>query len=83
LLDKTKKLVIKDSEQRLADIIDFLPDPTLVIDKEGLVIAWNRAMEKLTGIRALDILGKGDYEYALPFYKIRRPIDRSCPETCP
>ena len=31
-------------------------------------------MEKMTGIRAAQILGKGDYEYALPFYRERRPV---------
>jgi PAS domain S-box-containing protein len=38
------------------------------------VIAWNRAIEELTGIPAAGMLGKGDYEYALPFYGARRPI---------
>jgi PAS domain S-box-containing protein len=38
------------------------------------VIAWNKAIEEMTGIPAADMLGKGDYEYALPFYGIRRPI---------
>jgi PAS domain S-box-containing protein len=51
-----------------------LPDATFVINREGVVIAWNRAIEKMTGIRAANILGKGNYEYALPFYKERRPI---------
>jgi PAS domain S-box-containing protein len=55
-------------------IIDFLPDATLVIDLDGRVIAWNKAMETLTGIPAESMLGKGNYEYALPFYKERRPI---------
>jgi len=58
----------------LARIIDFVPDATLAIDLKGNVIAWNRAMEKLTGIKADDIVGKGNYEYALPFYNCRRPI---------
>ncbi|MHC1727806.1 MAG: PAS domain S-box protein [Syntrophobacteraceae bacterium] len=62
------------ANRRLNDIIDFLPDATFVIDKKGMVIAWNRAIEKMTGIRAADILGKGSYEYALPFYGERRPI---------
>ncbi|MEN6438618.1 MAG: PAS domain S-box protein [Syntrophobacter sp.] len=61
-------------QQQLADIINFLPDATLVIDKEGKVIAWNLAMEDMTGIQAAAILGKGNYEYALPFYGERRPI---------
>jgi two-component system, sensor histidine kinase and response regulator len=64
----------KDSEQRLAQIINFLPDPTWVIDSQGKVVAWNQAMERLTGIGAADMVGKGDYEYALPFYNERRPI---------
>ncbi len=65
---------LKDSERRLADIINFLPDATFVINRDGVVIAWNRAIEKMTGIKAANILGKGNYEYALPFYQVRRPI---------
>jgi two-component system, cell cycle sensor histidine kinase and response regulator CckA len=65
---------LSESRRRLEDIIEFLPDATLVIDQEGKVIAWNRAIETMTGVRKEDMLGKGDYEYALPFYGIRRPI---------
>lgn len=63
---------LKDSERRLADIIDFLPDATFVINREGNVIAWNKAIEALTGVKAEEILGLGNYEYALPFYGERR-----------
>ncbi|MDD5711835.1 MAG: PAS domain S-box protein, partial [Smithellaceae bacterium] len=55
-------------------IIDLLPDPTFAIDSEGRITSWNRAMEKLTGRRSSDMLGKGNYEYAIPFYGVRRPI---------
>ncbi|MGO9690822.1 MAG: PAS domain S-box protein [Syntrophobacteraceae bacterium] len=65
---------LKESQQRLSDIIDFLPDATFVIDKEGKVIAWNRAMQEMMGIGATAMLGKGDYEYALPLYGERIPI---------
>jgi signal transduction histidine kinase len=65
---------LKESERLLAGIINFLPDATLVIDKEGRVISWNQSMEKMTGVNSELILGKGDYEYALPFYGERRPI---------
>jgi PAS domain S-box-containing protein len=65
---------LRESQQRLQDIINFLPDATFVIDKEGKVIAWNRAIEEMTEIKAQDMLGKGNYEYALPFYGERRPI---------
>lgn len=63
-----------ESHRRLNDIIEFLPDSTLVIDREGRVLAWNKAMEEITGIPKDEMLGKGDYEYSLPFYGERRPI---------
>ncbi|MCX5846479.1 MAG: response regulator [Deltaproteobacteria bacterium] len=75
-IEERKKVeeYLRESEQRLSDIIDFLPDATFAIDSKGKVIAWNRAIEEMTGAKPEDILGKGDYEYALPFYGIRRPI---------
>ena len=54
-------------ERWLRDIINFLPDATLVIDQKGQVIAWNKAIEEMTGIKAGEMIGKGDYEYAIPF----------------
>ncbi len=65
---------IRDHERFEADIINFLPDATFAITTEGIVIAWNRAMEMMTGILAHDIIGKGDFEYSLPFYLQRRPM---------
>ncbi|MDD1693743.1 MAG: PAS domain S-box protein [Methanoregula sp.] len=54
--------------------IDYLPDATFIIDRKGTVIAWNRAIEEMTGVRATDIIGRGEYEYAIPFYGNCRPI---------
>ena len=71
---KRAEEAIKNSEQRLSQIINFLPDPTWVVDNDGRVVTWNRAMEKLTGIKTEDIVGKGNFEYALPFYGERRPV---------
>ncbi|MEI8174045.1 MAG: PAS domain S-box protein [Deltaproteobacteria bacterium] len=71
---KRAEEALRESEQRLSDIIDFLPDATFAIDRDGKVIAWNRAIEEMTGVKTKDMTGKGDYEYALPFYGIRRPI---------
>ena len=65
---------LRIAHQRLFDIIEFLPDATFVIDHERKVIAWNKAMEAMTGIKKEDILGKGDYAYAMPFYGEPRPI---------
>ena len=64
----------KDTERRLYDIINFLPDATFAIDMEGTVIAWNRAMEEMTGAKSSEIVGKDNYEYGLAFYNERRPM---------
>ena len=64
----------RESHQRLSDIVNFLPDATLAVDLEGRVIAWNLAIEEMTGVKKQGMIGKGDYEYALPFYGMRRPI---------
>jgi PAS domain S-box-containing protein len=71
---KMMEMKLLESRQRLSDVIQFYPDATLIIDAEGKVTAWNHAMESLTGVRAAEMLGKGDHEYALPFYDERRPI---------
>ena len=65
---------MRESEQKLTDIISLLPDATLVIDENGKITHWNLAMEEMTGLKAKDMIGKGNYEYALPFYGERRPI---------
>lgn len=61
-------------QQRLDHIIEFLPDATLVVDNEHRVIAWNRAIEQMTGVPKEKILGKSGYEYGTPFYGHPRPI---------
>jgi PAS domain S-box-containing protein len=71
---KRMEAALQESEQRLADTIDFLPDATFAVDLTGKVIAWNRAIEEMTGVKAAEILGKGDYEYTQAFYSMRRPM---------
>lgn len=63
---------LKESQRKLREIIEFLPDATFVIDKEGRVTAWNRAIAEMTGISAEDIVGQGDHAYTVPFYCDRR-----------
>ncbi|MGC9964357.1 MAG: PAS domain S-box protein [Syntrophobacteraceae bacterium] len=64
---------LTDINRQLNDIIEFLPDPTFVIDNHGKVIAWNRAIEEMTGVGKQDMIGKGDYAYMVPFYGEKRP----------
>ncbi len=74
--DMTDQKLAEDAEQeaksRLSAIIEFLPDATFVIDLQGKVIAWNRAMEEMTGVNKKNMIGQGDHAYAIPFYGERR-----------
>lgn len=65
---------LQDTHRKLADIIEFLPDATFVLDRGGRVLAWNRAIEAMTGIPKEKMIGKGDFEYAVPFYGDARPV---------
>ncbi len=60
--------------RHLEQILEFFPDPTFVIDDQGKVVFWNQAIEQMTGVAKDEIIGRGDYEYSLPFYGKRRPI---------
>jgi PAS domain S-box-containing protein len=71
---KKAEAALKAAHDHLLATIDFLPDATFVIDRDRKVIAWNRAMEEMTGILKEDIIGKGDYAYGMPFYGEPRPI---------
>ncbi|MEQ8200010.1 MAG: HD domain-containing phosphohydrolase [Syntrophomonadaceae bacterium] len=71
---KKAEAELRESQRRMADIIESLPDATLVIDKAGQVLYWNREMVELTGFPASSMVGRDNYEYAVPFYGTRRPI---------
>jgi diguanylate cyclase (GGDEF)-like protein/PAS domain S-box-containing protein len=64
---------LQENRSRLADIVTFLPDATLAIDKDKRIIIWNKAIEEMTGVPAAEMIGKGDYAYAIPFYGEARP----------
>ena len=71
---KAAQEALLEAHNRLDQIIEYLPDATFVIDSDRNVIAWNRAIEQMTGISKKEIIGRGNYEYAMPFYGERRPI---------
>jgi Flp pilus assembly protein TadD len=59
---------IGTSERLLSETISFFSEPAYALDREGKVIAWNRAMTEFTGIDAKNMLGKGDGKYSVPFF---------------
>ncbi len=71
---KNAENFLRESIRRLSDIISSLPDATLAIDRGGNVIAWNRAMEDLTGVPEQQILGRNETDYSIAFYGSPRPL---------
>jgi PAS domain S-box-containing protein len=61
------------NRRQLTDIIEFLPDATLAVDEARRVIIWNKAIEKMSGVPAAEMIGKGDYAYTIPFYGKAQP----------
>ena len=74
LVNIHSETTMRTMQRRLNDIIEFLPDATFAINKDGMVISWNRAIEILTGIGKADMIGKGDYAYSVPIFGEPRPI---------
>jgi PAS domain S-box-containing protein len=66
--------VMPESQQQMEQVIELLPDATLVINLQGQVVFWNKAMQEMTGVAKDQMVGRGNYEYAIPFYGERRPI---------
>jgi PAS domain S-box-containing protein len=60
--------------REIAESIENVPYPIFAVDLQGIVIAWNKALARLTGIEPWEIIGKGDLEYSVPFYGERRPM---------
>jgi PAS domain S-box-containing protein len=66
---------LTESRLLMANLIDFLPDATFAINRENMVISWNRMMETMTGIPASAILGTEKYAQALArFNEARVPL---------
>lgn len=77
LLVESGELPLKMSGRWLSlleKIVDSLPDGVLAVDREGRVVVWNRAVEEMSGVRKEEMLGQGEYAYAVPFFGERRPI---------
>jgi PAS domain S-box-containing protein len=71
---KLNELTVKRSEHLLFTIINNLPDPTFVIDVNGKVYLWNKALEKISDVKSQDIIGKGEYENAVPYHGYKGPL---------
>ena len=63
--------IVFDSERILHSILEGFSIATFVIDKNHKILYWNRALEKLTNVKADDVRGTDQQWRA--FYKKSRP----------
>lgn len=68
---KLTEEALRESQQRLYQILEGSPIAAFVIDREHQVIFWNRALEELSRIRADDVVGTDQQWRA--FYGLKRP----------
>jgi PAS domain S-box-containing protein len=62
---------LRDSRQVMSQIINGSTIPTFVINQEHKITHWNKALEKLTGCAAGEMIGT-DRQW-MPFYEEQRP----------
>lgn len=63
---------LRQSEERLAQILEGTPIPTFVIDENHFITYCNKAYENLTGISSSEIIGTR--KQWLTFYDKERPV---------
>lgn len=71
---ENNRLALAAAHQQMEAIFNLLPDPAFVVDADGVVQLWNRAIEDLTGVKVREIIGKGNREYSRVFYGSRKPM---------
>ena len=63
---------LRESEEKLSQIVQGIPVPAFVIDNDHITTHWNKACETLTGIVAGDVIGTQKQWSA--FYSVPRPV---------
>jgi len=69
-----RTIELRNSQKQLQEIIDFLPDPTYVVDNNKTIIAWNNSLEEMLNIPKTKAMGKQFYEFIMPFYNDNLPF---------
>ena len=73
---KEAEVALRQSEQKFRSIVEQSNDGIVLIDRQGLILEWNRGQEQITGLMREDVLGTfiGDLQYNLA------PSERRTPE---
>ncbi len=72
-----KKLMensVIESQNRLRQLLEFLPDPTFALNTDGKITLWNDAMAELTGLSEGRMLGKSSSLLGQHLYGRKRAV---------
>ncbi len=63
---------LKEEDEKISQIVDKNPIPTLVIDSKHIITHWNKTLERITGLSAEEMVGTKKQWKA--FYSNEHPI---------
>lgn len=69
-----EKEALHEAYSRIEMILELLPDPVFVIDNNGMILFWNRAMEKITGHDSKEMIHNDYYTKIFSHYSMNRPL---------
>ncbi|NMM48410.1 PAS domain-containing hybrid sensor histidine kinase/response regulator [Marinigracilibium pacificum] len=69
---KKAEAALKDSEQRLAQIIGSAMDAVVIFNSSGIIMEWNKQAEILLGYSKEEIIGKQVHKTILPDIEITK-----------
>lgn len=64
-----KEKIIREKDELLTNIIQYLPDATFAVNKEGIIIAWNQAMETISRKSSHDMVGSSELSIITRMYE--------------
>jgi len=52
------ELALRENERKFRSIVEHSADGIVLVNEQGLIIEWNRAQEKISGLRQAEVIGK-------------------------
>ncbi|MBN2026940.1 MAG: PAS domain S-box protein [Actinobacteria bacterium] len=72
---KKAEEALLESEEKFRGIVEQSSDGIVLVDREGVIVEWNRAQERIVGIEREEALGKflWDVQFGLALEEMRTP----------
>jgi len=62
----------QNQRKTMQDIYNFTREPLYIMNTDGVLVMWNQAMSEISGCDSKEMLGKGGFLNAVPFYGEKR-----------